>query len=281
MFKNYNYILTIMLYPFILLLEVLMLKGILKNNLYLYLIIIMIIIFIPSFIMSLYNSLEEVFNSKRKWRCILLILFPLFYLPIYYTKYVSKEEKYLGIILCLSSLVLSYFTYVYANTWMSKLLHDLYKDSVIINNHFTYPTKDNLFSIDVSSDFRCKNSDIGDYVISCEKLGDDSFIGVYRYDITDYEEEKIVEILTFHLNQSLEYISEHGYEGTVNKDNEIIEINYHNMVILLTQKNYVIGDTKYSLIVFKEMPKDKEERVEFEKMIETIKFLNYNEEESS
>lgn len=281
MLKNYNYILTIMLYPFILLLELLMLKGILKSNLYLYLIIIMVIIFIPSFIMSLYNTLEEIFNSKRKWRVIFLVLFSLFYLPIYYTKYVSKEEKYLGFILCLSSLVLSYFVCNYGNIWMSKLFKDLYKNSVLINEHFTYTSSDNLFSIDVSSDFRCKNNDIGDYAISCEKLGDDSFIGVYRYDITDYGEKEIIDILTFHLNQSLEYISESGYEGKVNKEDEIIEINYHDMVVLLTQKNYDFGNNKYSLVIIKEMPKDNEDKGEFQKMIETIKFLNYNEEESS
>ena len=59
----------------------------------------MVLVFIPSFIMSLYNALEEILNSKRKWRVFLLIFFSFLYLPIYYTKYVSSEEKYLGIII--------------------------------------------------------------------------------------------------------------------------------------------------------------------------------------
>lgn len=281
MLKNYNYILTIMLYPFILLLEVLMLKGILKSNLYLYLIIIMVVVFVPSFIMSLYNALEDIFASKKKWRCILLILFPFFYLPIYYTKYVSKEEKYFGIVLCLLSLILSYFLYNYSKEWLAKVFKDIYKDSVVVSNGFTYTTSDNLFLIDISKDFRCKNKDIGDYAISCDKIDDDSFIGVYRYNITDYDEEEIFDILTFHLDQSLEYINENGYEGIVNKEDEIIEISYNDMIILLTQKNYLVDNNKYSLIFIKEMPKELEDKEEFQKMIETVYFLNYNEKESS
>lgn len=281
MAKSYNYILTIILYPFILLFELLMLKGILKSNFYLYLIIIMVILFFPSFIMSLYNSLEEILSSKKKWRLVLLIFLPFFYLPIYYTKYVSKEEKYLGIILCILSIILSCFTYSYFNKWMGKIFKEIYQGSVIINGRFTYASSDNLFLIDISKDYRCKNSDIGDYTISCEKLDDDSFIGVYLYDITDFDDEEIVDIMTFHINQSLEYISESGYKGIVNNLDEIIEIDYNNMVILLTQKNYLVNDNEYSLIFMKEMPKEMEDKEEFQKMIETVWFLNYNEKESS
>ena len=196
MIKNYNYILTIMLYPFLLLLEFLMLKGILKSNLYLYLILIMFLIFVPSFIMSLYNASEEILSSKRKWRIILLIFFSFIYLPIYYTKYVAKEEKYLGVILCILSLILSYFTYDYFNKWSTRILNSFYRDSYAVSSNFTYITSDGLFAIDISNDFRCKNSDIGDYVISCDKEDDDSFIGIYRYNVTDDSEQDIKYILS-------------------------------------------------------------------------------------
>ena len=281
MLKNYNYMLTIITYPFMLLLEFLMLKGYLKSNIYLYLIIIMFIIFIPSFIMCLYHTSEDIFKSKRKWRIILLILFPLFYLPIYYTKYVSKEEKYLGIIICLLSVVLSYFTYQALYKKLGVWLHELYKDSVTLNEKYTYTPSNRLFSIDIASDFRCKNTDIGDYAISCDKIGDDSFIGVYSYDVTTYSEEEIEDILTFHITQSLDYVKDNGYTSEIREDSDIIKIYYHDMVIMITQRNYVIKDKNYSLIIVKEMPNTLEDIKEFRKMIETIKFLNYNEEVSS
>ena len=281
MLKNYNYVLTIMLYPFILIIEFLLFKGNLKGDFYWYLTILMNIIFIPSFIMSLYNSLEEILHSNKKWRIVLLILFPFFYLPIYYTKYISKEEKYLGIILCILGLIFSYLTYKSFTNRLAIWLDELYSGSILVNEHFTYNTLDNLFSMDVSSDFRCKNKDIGDYVISCDKIKDDSFIGVYSYEISNYTEKELSDILLFHLNQSLDYIKEHGYTGEVNNIDDVIEINYHDMVILLTQKNYLLHDSEYSLVIVKEMPKALEEVKEFQKMIETIKFLNYNEEVSS
>ena len=281
MLKNYNYILTIMLYPFMFLLGFLILNGNLQNTLYQYLLLIMIIIFIPSFIMSLYHALDEIIYSKKKWRILLLIIFPFFYLPIYYTIYVSKQEKYLGFILCILSIVTSCFTYRAFNIELNKWLMEAYKDNVVVSDNFTYISKNNLFSINVSQDFRCLNKDIGDYVISCDKIEDDSFIGIYSYDISDYDEKEVSDILDFHINQSLEYIKESGYEALVTKKDDMITIDYHDMVIFLTQNNYIVGNNKYSLIVFKEMPKSLENENDFKKMIETIYFLNYNEEVSS
>ena len=91
MLKNYNYILTIILYPFILILIYLLLTNSIKGDFYLYILIAMIIVFIPSFIMSLYGILEDILNSKAKWRIILVILFSVFYIPYYYTKNVTKQ----------------------------------------------------------------------------------------------------------------------------------------------------------------------------------------------
>ena len=281
MLRNYNYILTIMLYPFILILAFLIFNKNLNSNIYLYIFFTMIIVFIPSFIMSLYSASEEILCSNKKWHIILLVLFSFFYLPIYYTKYVSKDEKYLGFIICVLIIVFTYFSYNAFIKRFSNWLNEAYEGSVIINDNYVYAPVDKLFSINVSKDFRCNNHDIGDYVISCDKEDDDSFIGIYRYDVIDFEEEEILDILNFHLNQSLEYIKERGYKEEINKLNDIIEINYNDMVILLTQRNYVIENDKYSLIIIKEMPNKLENIDDFQKMIETIYFLNYNEEESS
>ena len=281
MLKNYNYILTILLYPFILVLSYLMLVGYLHGSFYLYLDIFMIIIFVPSFIISLYNSLEEILKSDRKWRIILLILFSYFYLPIYYTKYISKSEKYLGVIIIILSLVLSYFTFVSLNNKLYYFLVNAFKNNVVINENYIYMSADKKFTINVSKDFRCNNIDIGDYVIYCDRLDDDSFVGIYSYDIKDYNEEDISDILAFHIDQTEEYIKDSGYVSTSEQKDDIIEINYNNMVVLLTQKNYLVGDNNYSLVIIKEMPKELENIGDFQKMIETIYFLNYNDDESS
>ncbi len=281
MLKNYNYILTIMLYPFLLLLEYLMLRDLLNGLMYQYLILLMILLFIPSFIMSLYGILEDILNSKKKYRIIFLILLPFFYLPIYYTFYISKSEKYLGIIIGVLSVGLSYLTLTAFNERLYNYLTDAYKGNVMIKEDYVYTSSNDLFSINVSKNFRCSNDNIGDYVIFCDKLDDDSFIGVYSYDIKDYSESEISDILSFHLEQTLTYIKENGYTEDIKKYDDIIEINYSNMVILLTQKNYLLNDEKYSLVIIKEMPKKLNDIEVFKKMIATIKFLNYNEEVSS
>lgn len=281
MLRNYNYVVTILLYPFLFLVSYLILNNSLKGDFYLYLVIAMIIILIPSFIMSLYNASEEILNSKSKWRLILLILFSYFYLPIYYTKYVVNSEKYLGYIILILSGVVSFFTFDAFNKRIYNFITEAYKNSVVINDNFVYTSVDKLFTINISKDFRCNQNDIGDYVIYCDKLDDDSFIGVYSYDVTDYDEDEISNILDFHLNQTEEYIKEKKYESELNKTNDIITMDYDKMVVLLTQKNYVTENGNYSLVIIKEMPKEFEDILEFQKMIETIYFLNYNEEVSS
>ena len=48
------------------------------------------------------------------------------------------------------------------------------------------------------------------------------------------------------------------------------------MVILLTQVNYALDEINYSLVIMKELPSELLNIEEFEKMIESITFLNYN-----
>ena len=276
MLKNYNYVLTILLYPFILVLSYLKLSNLIKGELYTYLIIIVLLFFIPSFIMSLYNASEEILNSKKKWRIILLITLSIFYLPIYYTMYVAKEEKYLGYILFIITIPLSIITIKAMNNRILMFLNEAYKNSVSINEHYVTNSTNNLFSINVDASFRCKKDNIGDYVISCERLADDSFIGVYSYDITDDLEDEIYEKLEFHVNQTLDYIKEHNFVYDINDDTDIIEISYNENIILITQKNYLVGNNKYSLIIIKEMPRYYISYEEYKKMIDSITFLNYN-----
>ena len=281
MLKNYNYMLTIMLYPFILILSYLKLTNIIKSDIYTYLIIIMLVIFIPSFIMSLYSSSEEILKSKSKWRIILLLTLSIFYLPIYYTKYISKDEKYLGYLLFAITFPLTILTINVSCNKLEKFLTNIYQNIYAIDTNFVYYSNNKLFSIEVDSSFRCNTNDIGDYVVSCDRLRDDSFIGIYSYDISDDDEDEIREKLDFHINQTIDYIKEKNYNYQIDDANEIVEIVYDNNVVLITQKNYILEDKKYSLIILKEVPEINIKYNEYQKMIDSIKFLNYNERVSS
>lgn len=276
MLKNYNYMLTILFYPFILILSYLSLNNMLKGEIYQYLISIMIIIFIPSFIMSLYMASEEILSSNKKWRMILLIFLSIFYLPIYYTKYVSREEKYLGYILLILTIPLTIITSCACEKKLLEYFNDVYKYYVIEKENYVYYAPNNLFSIAVDPSFRCNKENIGEYTISCDRLEDDSFIGIYSYNISSDNEEDIYEKLEFHIDQTIGYIKEKKYNYEINDDDKIIRIDYDKNTILITQENYEFNDIKYSLVIMKEMPKELINYSEFQKMIDSIVFLNYN-----
>lgn len=281
MLKNYNYMLTILFYPFILILSYLSLTNMIKGTMYKYLIMIMIIVFIPSFIMSLYGVAEEILNSKSKWRMIFLILFSIFYLPIYYTKYIAKEEKYLGYILIILSIPLTFVTIKACEKKLLAYFNDVYGYYVVKKENYLYYSTNNLFSINVDLSFRCNEKNIGEYAVSCDRLQDDSFIGIYSYDISYDSEEEIEEKLEFHVNQTIDYIKEKNYEYEINNNGNIVEINYNENVVLITQENYILDEAKYSLVIMKEMPRDLISYEEYQKMIDSINFLNYNERVSS
>jgi len=273
--KDYNYILTIVLFPFIMGLLFLKLSNSLMGDFYTFLIISMIIVFIPSFIMSLYSALDEILHSNKKWRIILLILFSIIYLPIYYTRYVSKGEILFGIMIVILDLIFSYLTYQTFNKKLYNYLLKYYRQTFAISENYVYIAKNGLFKLNVSRDYRCDNN-MGDYVVSCDNLEDDSFLGIYSYDVSDYEDEDINDIMDYHINQILNYISEDGYEADIDYANDIVVINYQKMTILLSQNNYFFNDKKYSLIIMKELKSELSNLLDYQKIIESIKFLNYN-----
>lgn len=275
MLKNYNYIITIILYPLILILSYLLLVNYIKGSFYIYILLSMITIFIPSFIMSLYGILDDILNSKSKWRIIFAILFSIFYIPYYYTRYISKQEIYFGILIPILTILLSVVTYKITLQKLGLLFDSFYMHKVIINEHYSYESNNKLIKIDVDKSFRC-DSNIGNYLISCDRLQDDSFIGIYSYDVTDYSLKEIEDIIDFHINQTIGYILDNGYTYEIDNTESIIKIYYNNMVILLTQNNYIINDKKYSLIIMKELPNELLDINEYKKMIESIAFLNYN-----
>lgn len=281
MLKNYNYMLTILLYPFLLIISYLKIANYLKGSLYTDLIIIMLIIFIPSFIMSLYCAAEEILTSDKKWRIVFLVLLSVFYLPIFYTKYISKDEKYLGYILFILTIPLTYLMIVTLNNKLLIIFNEVFRDKIVLKDTIVYNSTNNLFSINIDYSFRCNSENIGDYVISCDKLADDSFIGIYSYDVSFDDEEEIKEKFDFHINQTIDYIKDKGYSYQITSDEKITQIEYNDNIILISQNIYFIEEDIYSLIIMKEMPREYVSYDEYQKMIDSIKFLNYNDGVSS
>ena len=280
MIRNNNYVLTIILYPFMLLVGYLWLNKAIDNKYTIFLVLAMFTIFVPSFIMTLYGVSEEIFASKRKWRIVFLLLFSVFYLPIYYTNNISKERVF-GIFVLLIDLIASFYFYNTARNKLASFFNSIYENSVIINDHLTYTSVNKLFSFSVDNSYRCV-SNMGDYVVSCDRNIDDSFIGIYSYDITDMSEEEINDLFEFHLNQTISYIEESLYTPEVDNNGEVTIINYNDMSILFTQRNYLLEENySYSLIIIKELPKEDLDFIEFQKMIESITFFPYNNDVSS
>ncbi len=275
MLKNYNYILTIILCPFILILSYFLLTNKIEGHLYLFLLLIMLVIFIPSFIMSIYSAADDILHGKRKWRIILLVLFSILYLPIYYTKNVAKEEMYLGVTIPIICIVFGAMVYDESMKSLRKVFDSVYGHRVVLNENYTYISTNGLIRVDIDTSFIC-STEVGDYIVSCDRLEDDSFIGIYNYNITDYDQEKVEEIFDYHLEQVVGFIEEAGYQYESEVKEDIVKIYYNDMVIFLSQNNYIVGDAKYSLIVLKEAPKELMDEKEYQKMIESVTFLNYN-----
>lgn len=273
--KENSIIITISLFPLILLLSLLRFVNFLKSNLYDYLIILMSLVFFFYFIISLFLVLDEIINSNNKSRIIWVILFSIFYLPIYYTKYVSKGEKYLGFLILISSIVLSIGTVYFLQERFFQYIVLVEKKKIVLKTSYEYSDKNKLFTIHVDNNYRCDNK-LGDYALSCDSYSDDSFFGVYVYnDIID--EDEVDEILSFHIEQTLDYISENNYEASISYLDELdnlVQIEYNDMVILITEKNYIVKDKTYNLIIVKELPKSENAIINFIKNINSIKFIS-------
>ena len=143
-FKELCFITNISLLPVILLLAILRLSHFIEGIIYYYIIIGMIIIYLISFILVLFFAVNEILNSNRKSRIILLILFSIFYLPIYYVKYVNSEEKALAYFLSISSLVLLGISYFVFKDTVNNFFVNKYKQNIILKDTYQYISKNKL-----------------------------------------------------------------------------------------------------------------------------------------
>ena len=270
--KESSFITSITLLPFIFLLCILKLKGVFKEGLYSYLLVGMIIVCTITFIFSLFFALDEIINSDNKKRLIFLILFPFIYLPIYYTKYIYQNEKYLGYGISLANimLIVSFFTVVrgFVYNYMMELNHRDFK----VKDTYSYVDKNNLFSINVNNNYTC-NKDLGDYVIACDNKDDDSFLGIYSYQKKSFSKGALDDIKNYHIEQTVNYIKEKETVDDIEKINDLTVISYSNMKVIIKEVLYNNDNTSYCLVIIKEVNKDNFDIINFEKSVQNIVFL--------
>ena len=270
--KENSFILTIGLLPFIFLLSILLLKNFLKGKLYIYLLIIMIIAFWISFIFSMFFALDEIKNSNNKKRIILLMVCPFVYLPVYYTKYIYKNEKNLGYGLSIINVILIGLFFFSTNSFVNNYMIELNHKNFKVRSEYAYVDKNKVFSININNNFTFNNN-LGDYVIACDNKEDDSFLGIYSYQKKSFSKGALDDILDYHVEQTVNYIEEYEYVANIEKENDLTIISYNNMKVLIKQIVYEKNNQSYCLVIVKEVNEDDLDMLDFEKSVENISFL--------
>ena len=270
--KESSFITAIALLPFIFLLSILKLQGVLKGGLYNFLLVGMIIVFTITFIFSLFFALDEIKNSDDKKRLIFFILFPFIYLPIYYTKHVYQNERYLGYGISLANIMLIVSFYVVVKGFVYDYTAELNHKNIKARENYVYVDKNNLFSINVNNNYTC-NKDLGDYVIACDNKDDDSFLGVYSYKKKSFSKGTLDDIKNYHIEQTVKYIKEYETVDNIEEINDLTVISYSNMKVLIKQVLYNNDNTSYCLVIIKEVNKDNFDIINVEKTIQDIVFL--------
>lgn len=271
--RDNSFITEIMVLPFVFILSIIRLKGLLKEAIYGYLLITLLIVFIISFIFSLFFALDEIMSSKKKKRLFLLILFPVFYLPIYYTKYIYQNEKYIGYMVSSLNVLLLAIFFLEIKNFVSDyvVLHE--KTKYVIKDTSHYVDKNHEFSIEINNSYVCSH-DLGDYVISCDRDDDDSFIGIYSYTKNSFSQGELDDIKRHHLEQIYENIKESNYVYDIEKVyGGITKVNYQDMSVLVKQIVKKVNGKMYCLVIIKEVKEENLDVFDFEKTIQNIVFL--------
>jgi len=268
--KERSFIISLILFPFNLGIFILRIINFFKSNIYDYVIIILSIIFIFYFIVCLFYTVDEILNSSKKLRIILLLLFPFLYLPFYYGKYISNKEKILSYSIIILNLLLIIGFYL---TFKNKLTNYIFdNEKVIVKEEFNYVDKLGLFTILINKNYVCDY--LEGYDLTCDDNSNDSFIGIYTYEEESFSEGKKDDIKDFHIDEIISYIKENNYTYNEEEIDDYIKITYNDMAIILKSILYNYNNKEYLLIIIKESPDYEDNIIDLEKIIETITFIN-------
>lgn len=142
---------------------------------------------------------NELTQNIKITNLLLVVILSAFYTPIYYTKYVIKDKKWLGI----AKTVL--YTIIFIGT-ITFALGSSIKDAASAKP-VKYITSDNVVSIELTDNFNCETENIGGYKLYCSSRFKNQAVGVFNYSFsfdTSY-------ILEFHVNQLLKNYKAEGY----------------------------------------------------------------------
>ena len=270
--KENVFIITLILFPFILSLLIFRLINFLKSNLYDYLIIVMSLVFLFYFIETLFFMLDDIIHSNNKKRIIFVMFIPFIYIPIYYYKNISRNDKYLSYFIFTINIILIVGLYFSFRKSLSNYVILKGMEDFVLKDTFDYSDKNNVFTIKIDKDYRCDNNLEG-YVFACENNKNDAFIGVYSYEDANFNQGKLDDIMSFHFEDVLRVINENNYESSIEYLDNYVKINYSDMEVLLTQRNYFFPDKGYSLIIIMESSIKDSNINDLENIIETIQFL--------
>ena len=268
--RNISYFYTIIMFPFLLILWILISLNMLKSDIYFFSGIVLSFIYLYYFIVCLFCTISDIKYSNQKWNVILLIFFPFIYIPYFYGKYISQKDSLMcNIIAILNIILIIVFKITFDHSYSNYLLNN-YKKYIKINEDYTYLDKSNLFTIDVDKNYVC-NNDLGEYDLTCEDNNTDSFIGIYLYERDNYDEKDLLDILNFHIEQTISYIKENNYEYRLSQDKYTI-VKYNDMIVYLDSHYYEVNDTVYYLIIIKETKTYQDNKEDFERLVKSIKF---------
>lgn len=271
--RDNSFITTLVLLPFILVLSIIKINKVLTSSLYSYLLLIMVIVFIVAFIIALFFALDEIINSNNKKRVILLMLMPIFYLPIYYTKYIYKNEKGFGYITSVVNVFLSVLFFLVVKNFVINYMVELNRKSFVITENYSYVDKNNIIKLNVDKNYVCHNDTEG-YAISCENEKKDSFLGIFSYSKDSFSMGELDDIKDYHLEQVTNAINEGGYTYQIEKIyGGATKISYNDMSIFMKQILYNKNNKNYCLVIIKESSSENEDYFDFEEKIERIEFI--------
>ena len=282
--RDYVFISLISIFPFLLILLSFKFyfqsKFILNNTIFWILISVLGVIFIVSFIICLFYTLDHIiYKQKILWKKIIhfmmLFFFNIIYIPFYYGNYFIKEKLLGYFVPIINIIVLVFFSFA-CNSYILKYFEKLDKEKIVLNSNFTYLSNDGLFTIDVLEGYTCDKT-LGDYVVACDNINDDSFLGVYSYNYQDYSLVQLDEVYLFHIEQTINYITDAGYSYEIMEDDDkVIFVYNENMCIIVKKSDYDINYDKvndYRLVIIKEVSYHDNMIDDFNNLINSIRFV--------
>lgn len=177
-------------------------------------------------------SNKDLIGKSKVVKVLLLLFFNLFYIPIYYTKYVMKKGAWYGILGCVANIVAYLLIIVGAGVLAYKV--------EFAEKEVVYKTKDELLYVKLNGNWTCPKENVGAYDLYCYETYDDENFGIFNYEKRD----DIDYLLDFHLNQEIDYYKDLGY-SIVNQGVDE-ETGFYNAI--LKQENefvFIVTAMKY------------------------------------